>query len=342
MTPPMFSLCVTCLLMRTMDVTALKSSSFHFVSVNIGQNVTLECAYENTVAVMFYWYKQRPGEKPQVVSKHYKHDKRGSFIDEFKKDPRFKLETNAGINNLKISNVQSSDSATYYCVSGYSYVFEFLENIFVSVEHSGSHATVHQPASETIQPGGSVTLNCTVNTGTCNEELSVYWFKDSGASLPGFIYTNGDRNDQCEIIPKTQTSTCIYSLPLKSLNDSHIGTYFCAVVSCGQILFGKGTTVVFEDEDDFFLVYVLSGALTFTTFLVAFLAYKTFAALKTNSCQCADPQERSSLPPAPNTEGHQDEENLHYAALKKNNISKSRRQRDTTSTCVYSTVRQKM
>ncbi|XP_067379837.1 uncharacterized protein [Channa argus] len=305
MTPPMFSLCVTCLLMRTMaDVTALKSSSFHFVSVNIGQNVTLECAYENTVAVMFYWYKQRPGEKPQVVSKHYKHDKRGSFIDEFKKDPRFKLETNA--------------------------------------EHSGSHATVHQPASETIQPGGSVTLNCTVNTGTCNEELSVYWFKDSGASLPGFIYTNGDRNDQCEIIPKTQTSTCIYSLPLKSLNDSHIGTYFCAVVSCGQILFGKGTTVVFEDEDDFFLVYVLSGALTFTTFLVAFLAYKTFAALKTNSCQCADPQERSSLPPAPNTEGHQDEENLHYAALKKNNISKSRRQRDTTSTCVYSTVRQKM
>ena len=86
-----------------------------------------------------------------------------------------------------------------------------------------------------------MTLNCTVHTGTCDDgDHSVYWFKNSQESHPGIIYTHGGRNDQCERNSNTQTHTCVYNLPMKSLNLSHAGTD-CAVASCGQILFGNGT-----------------------------------------------------------------------------------------------------
>uniref|UniRef100_A0A3B4YHW9 Ig-like domain-containing protein n=1 Tax=Seriola lalandi dorsalis TaxID=1841481 RepID=A0A3B4YHW9_SERLL len=119
-----------------------------------------------------------------------------------------------------------------------------------------NQALVHQSGSETIQPGGSVTLSCTVHTGTCDGEHSVYWFKDSEESHPGLIYTHGDRNDQCERKPETQTQTCVYNLPMENLNRSHAGTYYCAVASCGHILFGNGTKLDVEGESLFYFVNV--------------------------------------------------------------------------------------
>ncbi|XP_042258218.1 uncharacterized protein LOC121890030 [Thunnus maccoyii] len=347
MTSPVFALYVTCLLLgRMAPITSLNtSSSLRFESVNVGEDVTLECFYKDNVAVMFYWYKQTLGQKPKLMSKFYKHDKNGTFQGEFKNNPRLELETSPGKNHMKISDVQISDSATYFCVAGYSYVYEFLESIIVGVKGSGSNiqALVHQSASESIQPGGSVTLNCTVHTGTCDDgEHSVYWFKNSQESHPGIIYTHGGRNDQCERNSNTQTHTCVYNLPMKSLNLSHAGTYYCAVASCGQILFGNGTTLDFEhEEDSLVLVYILSGALAFTTILVVFLAYTVYTMFKTNSCQGTDSQARPSAASAPNAEGYQDADNLHYAALRETKVSRSRRQRDDTwAECVYSGVRQ--
>lgn len=213
--------------------------------------MTLECFFEDNIAVLFYWYKQPLGDKPKVVSKFYKHDKNGTLLDELENNPRFQLQTNKnGINHLTISDVQSSDSATYFCISGYSYVFQFLDSIIVSVEPLDSNipALVHQSASEIIQPGGSVTLNCSVQTGSCNGEHKVYWFKDSGESHQGIIYTNGEKSDQCVEKPDTQTLSCLYNLPIMTLNRSHSGTYYCAVVACGHILFGNGTKLDFEGK----------------------------------------------------------------------------------------------
>ncbi|XP_051231339.1 uncharacterized protein LOC127349537 isoform X3 [Dicentrarchus labrax] len=348
MTPPMFALFVTCLLLGTMaDMIPPKlSSSLHFRSVSVGKNVTLECFYKDGMAVMFYWYKQTPGQKPQLMSKFYKHDKNGTLNGEFKNDPRLELETTTGKNHLKISDVRISDSATYYCISGYSYVYEFIEGAIVSVKGSGLKipASVHQSASETIQPGGSVTLNCTVHTGTCDGEHSVYWFKTSEESHPGLIYTHGGSNDQCERKPDTQTHTCVYNLPMQSLNLSHAGTYYCAVASCGHILFGDGTKLDFEDAvHSFALVYFLTGVLAFSIILLVFLAYTAHTLYTANNCQCTEPdsQARSSATLAPNAEGYQDTDNLHYAALRTKNANRSRKQRDNSlNECVYSRVRQ--
>ncbi|XP_053199354.1 uncharacterized protein LOC128383795 [Scomber japonicus] len=349
MTSPVFVLYLTCLFMGKMaQLTDLKSSSsVHqdsgFISRKVGDSVTLRCSVKGDDAGKFYWYKQTLGQKPRLISFFYEYDKNYTFYNEFKNNPRFTLDTGNTKNHLTITHLQISDSATYYCINSYYKTLEFLEVTMLNVKGSGLNiqALVHQSASESIQPGGSVTLNCTVHTGTCDDgEHSVYWFKYSEESHPGLIYTYGGRNDQCKRnTNNTHTHTCVYNLPMKSLNLSHAGTYYCAVASCGQILFGNGTKLdVGNEADSLVLVYFLSGALAFTTILSVLLAFSMYK-MKSNS-QFADSEATLSAPSVTNGEGHQDTDNLHYAALSVKLPNRSRRVKNNSNNeCVYSSVK---
>ncbi|XP_028420148.1 uncharacterized protein LOC114545812 [Perca flavescens] len=350
MTSPNFLFYLTCLFFGKVaqNTDSKFSSSLHqvnaFVSAKTGDNFTLQCFYEGNAAARFYWYKQTLGQKPRLISTFYKYKTNEIFHDEFNNNPRFKLDTETGKNHLKITDLQISDSATYYCARSSSYKFEFCKGATVNVKDSGLKipATVHQSASESIQPGGSVTLDCTVHTGTCDGEHSVYWFKNSEESQPGLIYTHGGRNDQCKRKPNTQTHTCVYKLPMKSLNRSHAGTYYCAVASCGHILFGNGTKLDLEDEvDSPSLVFFLSAALAFTTILIVLLAFLMYKVNKRNSCQTAVNHATFPSPSTASAEGYQDADNLHYAALNVTLPNRSRRPRkNTNNECVYSSVKQ--
>ncbi|XP_023116898.3 uncharacterized protein LOC111562545 [Amphiprion ocellaris] len=218
-----------------------------FLSSKTGDNVTLRCFYEGD-AVMLYWYKQTLGQEPRLISTSYKHGMDGTFYNEFQRDPRFTLVNVKGKTHLKITDLHISDSATYYCTSSYLYTLEFAGGATIYVNHSGLNfqTLVQQSTSKTIQPGDAVTLNCTVHTGTCDGEHSVYWFKTEEESYPGLFYTRGGRDDHCEKELNTQMHICVYNLPLKSRNLSDVGTYYSAVASCGHILFGNGTKLDFE------------------------------------------------------------------------------------------------
>uniref|UniRef100_A0A667YZ47 Ig-like domain-containing protein n=1 Tax=Myripristis murdjan TaxID=586833 RepID=A0A667YZ47_9TELE len=330
MAPPSVSFTLMCIFLLSMELKL--SLSLHqesgFLSANVGDNVTLKCFYEGDVAAKFFWYKQTLGQKPLLMCSFYKFDKNAIFYDEFKNDPHFKLEIETNGTRLKISELQHSDSATYFCVSSYSNNFEFANGVTLSVKGSGLNiqAVVHQSESQTIQPGDSVTLNCTVHTGTCDGEHSVYWFRSSGHSQPRAIYTHGVTDDQCERKPTTHTQTCVYNLPMKSLNLPDAGTYYCAVLSCGEILFGNGTKKDIENEvaSPPVLVYFLSAALAFTITLVVILASSVYKMHKRNYSQA-----RSSSASVQHVEG-QDADNLHYAALSVNKAHRPRRQRDNT------------
>ncbi|XP_051284760.1 immunoglobulin kappa light chain [Dicentrarchus labrax] len=333
MTSAKFAFYLTCLFLGEMaQTTDVKSSSSvgqerRFISANVGDSVSLHCYYEGNNSVWLVWYKQTLGQQPRIISTFYRYIKNVTFYGEFKNNPRFTLDTENDKYHLKISNIHISDSATYYCATGScTAVLNFMKGTIVSVEGSDWKipASVHQSASESIQPGGSVTLNCTVHTGTCDGEHSVYWFKTSEESHPGLIYTHGGSNDQCERKPNTQTHTCVYNLPMQSLDLSHAGTYYCAVASCGHILFGDGTKLDFEDEAD--LMYFWRGASAFTTILVVLLAFSVCMMNKGNSCQ--------------SSEGYQNGDNLYNAASRVNLTKTSRRQRDSTwSECVYYSVK---
>ncbi|CAK6973023.1 uncharacterized protein LOC128383790 [Scomber scombrus] len=161
---------------------------------------------------------------------------------------------------------------------------EVVEDTTLYIKGSGLNiqALVQPSASECIQHGGSVTLNCTV----------------------------------------------------------HTGTYYCAVASCGQILFGNGTKLdVGNEVDSLVLVYFLSGALAFTTILSVLLAFSMYK-MKRNSFQSTESQTTFSAPSATNGEGHQDTDNLHYAALSVKLPNRSKRAKNKSNNeCVYSSVK---
>ncbi|KAK2862713.1 hypothetical protein Q5P01_002246 [Channa striata] len=332
-------------LWKIVRMTSLKSPSSvdaesGFVSVNAGEKLTLHCFYNINMTARLFWYRQILGQKPRLISTFFVHHTSGTFYNEFKNNQRFILETGNSKNHLVILDLHISDSATYYCTRSEPYKFEFLETTTVSVKDSGLNipALVLQAVSETIQPGGSVTLTCTVQTGTCDGEHSVYWFKDSEETHPGIIYTHGSRNDQCERKPDTQAHICVYNLPMKNLNHSRTESYYCAVVACGHILFGNRTQLGFKDDGVLF--YFLCGALAFTTILVVLLAYLVHKMYKRNNCQSPEPQARLSGSCTTNTES-QEADSLHYAALKFNLSNRSRRLQDNMQTeCVYSGVKQ--
>ncbi|XP_056156140.1 uncharacterized protein LOC130130456 [Lampris incognitus] len=325
-------------------VTSLGISSFvhqesGLKSVNVGENVTLRCT-RGSKALYFYWYKQTLGQKPQLISTFCSHENDyASLHDEFKDNLRFIVETGNCSNHLKISNLSLSDSATYYCAGGYfnGYSYELGKGMILNVKGSGSgiQAIVHQPVSEWVQPGDSVTLNCTVHTEICNGEVNVYWFTSSAKSHPGVIYTNGVKNSKCERRAETKTLTCFYNLSKNNLTSSDAGTYYCAVVSCGEILFGNGTKISFKEES-LVLVYFMGMVLGFTSVLAVVLSYCVLKMRRRKCRHCPEPNSTKNFCCHCWNIGNQDADNLQYAAV---NIKTNRPSRGTNSNeqCVYTT-----
>ncbi|XP_047242543.1 uncharacterized protein LOC124881090 [Girardinichthys multiradiatus] len=316
-----------------------------FYSANVGNSITLPCFYGGG-AVMIYWFKQTLGQKPNAIASFYKHDVRGNFYNEHKNKSRFALEVGNGKSHLQIFDLLTSDSATYYCVAIDATKFEFGDGATVSIEDAGFniHTLVHQPVSETNHPGGSGTLNCTVDTGGCNGEHSFYWFKEAKGSHPGLIYTHGGRNDQCNKTMMTPTHTCDYSLPLRSQNVYDNGTNQCAVASCGHMLFGdwKHKESPGEMNSSELVIYILSGALIFTIILSAGMAFSLCRMKKTIRSHCTGNSATGAADRCKDySEGNQDEEGLQYSALRQHMFNGTRRQRyDTAIQCVYTSVKQ--
>ncbi|XP_041636107.1 uncharacterized protein LOC121505043 [Cheilinus undulatus] len=346
MTSAAFVFILTCLVLgsNAQTVNQYWSAAVHHEIRETGENLTLKCVSDDYSSPWVYWFKQSLGEKPRPISLIGRYGTDKSFYGGFKDNPRFTLDTQSGKNDLTISDLQMSDSAIYHCISSDISVLEYLATITVSVKGSGVSvpALVHQSESETIQPGGSVTLNCTVHTGTCDGEHSVYWFTNSEEAHPGLIYTHGGRNDQCERNPHSHTHTCVYNLAMRSLNLSHAGTYYCAVVSCGHILFGDGTKLDFGDEvSSGVLVYSLSGALISAVILIVVLAFLLYKMNKRICFLSQEIQARFSAPSTTNMEGNRGADDVCYAAVNVNMPNTSRRQRNTArDECVYSSVRQ--
>ncbi|XP_034020382.1 uncharacterized protein LOC117504987 [Thalassophryne amazonica] len=338
MTSIVSALCLAFLLLgKTGVMPDLKLFSYvRFLSANVGDDVTLQCICTVNSAT-HYWYKQTLGWNPRLLCDT--NQGKVTFHGEFQNNPRFAVKIHFGTScNLMITNLSLSDSATYYCAKDENLMLEFAEGTTLNVQGPGLdvHALVHQPSSKTIQPGGSVALNCTVPSGTCNEKHNVYWFKSAEDNQPEVIYAYGGSNNQCGASPVMQSQACIFTT--QTLDVSQAGTYYCAVVSCGYILFGNKTKVdLNRDVVPPILVFFLSGAFAVTTILILFLASSMYKMNKCKSCRLPENQARSPAHPTNDAQGSQDD--LHYAALSHYMSGRSRTQTNMAE-CVYTTARQ--
>ncbi|KAL6118797.1 sirpd [Pungitius sinensis] len=207
-----------------------------------GQSVTVPCFYASE-AKHICWYKQVAGEQPQIISSFYKHSPdSNSFHNQFKGNERFSVHTGAGFYHLNISNVQDSDSAMYYCGRTTIKITEFDDGTLLVLKESSRRSFLQQPASYSVKPGASVTLDCTVHAGTSDTELSVYWFKKENSTNPplAVMYIHA-HSSQCVHSLEPPAQSCVHSLSKTNVSQSDAGTYYCAVALCGEILFGNGT-----------------------------------------------------------------------------------------------------
>ncbi|KAK2848682.1 hypothetical protein Q5P01_008516 [Channa striata] len=251
------------------------------ISVQLGEPATFTCALPNTLMTRreVHWYRQSAGGPLKLVVTLRKSTK-PVFSKEFP-ESRLKVDDDERFSNLTILRTIEEDEGMYHCG-----VLEWMatpvwSGTYLLIKGNSqrtSNYTVVQwsTASDQVRPGDSVTLQCSVLSDSenqmCPGDHSVYWFRaGSKDSHPEIIHTDG--NGQCEKRSDTVKS-CVYGLS-RTIRSSDAGTYYCAVATCGQILFGNGTKLDIADTNmstqrTTALIF-LCGVLTISLTVLAFL-----------------------------------------------------------------------
>ncbi|XP_030635039.1 uncharacterized protein LOC115816212 [Chanos chanos] len=221
---------------------------FHVVRARLGDSVTLQCFYPEKYFFLA-WYKQNVGERPQILASVFKTGD-VTFYNEYKNNHRFEVQRDTKQFHLNISNIQELDLAVYYCSRTYVSIMDFGDGTFLTLQGSEKHSVLQPIVTKVIQPGDTKTLQCTVPAEICAGEHSVFWFRQgSGESHPGVIYTHGNRSEK-RSEAGSPTQSCVYHLPKRNLSPSDAGTYYCAVATCEEILFGNRTRLDFREAPD--------------------------------------------------------------------------------------------
>ncbi|XP_051799918.1 uncharacterized protein LOC110967685 [Acanthochromis polyacanthus] len=306
---------------------------------NLGDDVTLFCRYASEAKYLL-WYKQVAGEQPQIISSFYKHSI-SSFHNQFQGNQRFSVQTGQGFYHLKISDIQDSDAAMYYCGQNNMIGTEFDDGTLLVLKESSCWSFLQQPESDSVQTGGSATLNCTV---LADGKRSVYWFKkDSESSHLGIISPQTNSSSRCVKNFESPEQRCVFSLPKRNVSLSDAGMYYCAVASCGEILFGKGTRLNVEEKQRktfpvVTLVVVSALVVSVLLNIILFGILCKMAKKKNLQSQGLQPQPSVSK----YTTDHQREEfnAVQYVALDfKKRQSTSKRQKNTEEETIYSGVK---
>ncbi|XDV18780.1 hypothetical protein PO909_024409 [Leuciscus waleckii] len=273
------------LIMRYYFILLLSSTIFCTSEVNVvqqnlkivqsGEDVNLPCNFSEFLESTAWFKQTAEGKSLKIVSLHFKQPQWNTF---FEKMNRFNVTKGDKHFTLIILKTKPSDSATYYCVAASNWKIGMGAGTRLLVRDAAvAHTTLQQSLIDTLHPGDSVNLQCSIFSESCAGEHSVYWFRQSLGDSQGVLYTKGERNGQCKNSSESQTQSCVYNLLKSNISDSDAGIYYCAVAACGEILFGKGTQLNFRVSGDVNPTLLALGVSNIILFvLVVFLGIKLF------------------------------------------------------------------
>uniref|UniRef100_A0A4W6F945 Ig-like domain-containing protein n=1 Tax=Lates calcarifer TaxID=8187 RepID=A0A4W6F945_LATCA len=224
---------------------------FETKTVDVGDDVTLTCPRKTTwLASDLFWIRLVPGTFPEALGGMIAYN-----FDRVKKTNHMTAKQEPGLFVLHFSKTRLSDTAVYYCIKVEQRNMTFLKGIFLRIKGNKPDITAvtQDFLSDPVRPGDSVTLQCSVLSDsekkTCLEDHHVYWFRArSDKSHPSLIYAHRNHSDTCEEGPEK----CVYNFS-KIIRSSDSGTYYCAVATCGEIIFGNGTKLDIEGKCGTFL-----------------------------------------------------------------------------------------
>uniref|UniRef100_A0A3Q1H6W3 Ig-like domain-containing protein n=1 Tax=Anabas testudineus TaxID=64144 RepID=A0A3Q1H6W3_ANATE len=204
------------------------NQTFETKTVSVGENVKLTCPRQSSdTATNLYWIRLVSGKMPEFLGGTFSFNYTSVNETPQHQTPHITAKQEPGTFVLKISETELSDTGLYDCIKN------------------------------------SVTLQFSVlsdsESKSCPTDHSVYWFRaGSDESHPSLIYFHGNSSYQCEKSPEPLSSqSCVYHFS-KNVSSSDVGTYYCAVATCGQILFGNGTKLDTECKYRTFLYCVFT------------------------------------------------------------------------------------
>ncbi|XP_055080773.1 uncharacterized protein LOC117378176 [Periophthalmus magnuspinnatus] len=202
---------------------------------------------------------------------------------------------------------------------------------------------VKQIPQASVTLGRPVQLQCSLvskNSSTlqCPSKRNVHWFRSGAGESPGsIIYTYEEQTEE------QNQRRCVYSLSttIQDVNDT--GTYYCAVTTCGHILFGPGTRV--EISPDLLPVCLALGVLLLCSAVinaVMFCLYRKAAARKDVIPASSSFELMNTVMEDPSNNEEGKEAGVNYVALEfpQRKVKRSNMKNGSQPECFYSATRE--
>uniref|UniRef100_A0A3P9CNP4 Ig-like domain-containing protein n=1 Tax=Maylandia zebra TaxID=106582 RepID=A0A3P9CNP4_9CICH len=216
-------------------------------TVQLGEPATLTCAIPKELSIRgVNWYKQSVGDTLKLIVTLYKST--ADFGPGFS-SLRFGVYDGKNFTSLTILKTVQEDEGLYHCANT-EWIGTTWSGMYLLVK--GNRPTYFDKLcqllieSNPVHPGDTMTLQCSVfsdsENKTCPGGLNILWFRTGLNNIyPNTIYTDTNSYNECEKKSDSQ-ERCLYHFS-KNVSSSDAGTYYCAVATCGEILFGNGITL---------------------------------------------------------------------------------------------------
>uniref|UniRef100_A0A096MF78 Ig-like domain-containing protein n=1 Tax=Poecilia formosa TaxID=48698 RepID=A0A096MF78_POEFO len=285
------------------------------ITAHLGEEKTLTCLLPDVKdrRNKLFWYRQTAGDTLEVIVKlvTLANPEYGAGYSE----SRVEAVLTDKVSNLTILKAAQEDEVVQFTfVKFYIFVIEKVRN---TVGTSNYRVVQKKMVSDSSGPDAYVTLQCSIlsdfENKTCSEDPSVFWFR-SDKSHPDIIYADGNRTNRCQRKIDNRTKW-VYNFS-KNISSSDAGIYYCAVATCGEILFGNGTKLGVKGSSLWSrvagkVILLLCAALAIS--LIAILVLIWF--LQTDSCAHCKDNRSPQCPFKGDSTENEDGRDLNYAAL---------------------------